>query len=146
MSAPFTWRLAVAVYVLAELAMLVLAVRWLGGWVTFVIMVATSLLGGFLIRSQGMRAFSALREAVRAGRAPGREVADTRVVMASGLLLVLPGFLTDIAGLLLLTPPLRSVGRRLLGRRPASASGHGPPDGSGTGQVIRGEVLDPGDD
>lgn len=153
MTVPLGWRLAGAVYLVAELALLVLFVRWFGGWVTFALMVGTSLLGGWLIRSEGLRAFGAVGAALREGRVPDREVADTRVVLAGGLLLVLPGFLTDVAGLVMLAPPFRSAGRRLLRGRPALRPGTGgwpgqpgTGTGTGTGQVIRGEVVDAGDD
>ena len=150
MRAPFLIRLAFALYVVAEVAVFVLAVRWVGGWVTFLLMVATGLLGGWLIRKEGLRVFGAVRDAVRDGRVPDRDVGDTRVVMAAGLMLVLPGFLSDVAGLVILVPPLRPMGRRVLGRASATSPGRGRAGVSGsTRQVIRGEVVDdvdPGDD
>jgi UPF0716 protein FxsA len=143
MRLPFLLRLAFVLYVAAEIALVVLAVRWLGGWVTFLLMVATSLLGGWLLRSEGARVFQAVREAAREGGAPARAVGDTRVVMAGGVLLVLPGFLTDLAGLVVLAPPARPLARRVLGRAPLTARGRGH---QAQGPVIRGEVVDPGDD
>ncbi len=145
MRAPFVVRLAFVAYVIAEVALFVLAVRWLGGWVTLLLVLSTTLLGGWLIRNEGLRAFGAVNEAVQAGRAPGREVADTGVVLTGGLLLVLPGFLTDIAGLLAVLPPTRPLARRLLARaRLAGPRRQASPDG--TGPVIPGEVIDPAQD
>ncbi|MGH8825682.1 MAG: FxsA family protein [Jiangellaceae bacterium] len=142
MRAPFAVRLAVAIYAVAEVALLVLVARWLGGWPTFLLVLATSLLGGWIILTAGVRAFGSLDEAVRAGRAPDARLADAGLVMTGGLLLVLPGFLTDIAGALMVLPVTRPLARRALrstglgARRPHV--GHGP--------VIRGEVVDPADD
>lgn len=147
MRVPFLIRLAFALYVVAEVAVLVLAVRWVGGWVTFLLMVTTGLLGWWLIRKEGLRVYGVMRDAVRDGRVPDREVGDTRVIMAAGLLLVLPGFLSDLAGLVILAPPLRPLGRRVLGRAVPTSLGRGRTPASGSNRpVIRGEVVDPGDD
>lgn len=142
MRAPFVLRLALAAYVVAEVALFVLVVRWIGGWPAFLIMAATSLLGGWLIRKEGLRVVSAVRDAARNGRLPDRAVADTRTIMFAGLLLVLPGFLSDVVGLVVLAPPVRPLARRALGRTPLArrvpGRGVGP-----RGPVVRGEVVDP---
>jgi UPF0716 protein FxsA len=150
-------RLAIASYAVAEVALFVLVVRWLGGWVTFLLVLATSLLGGWLIRNEGLRAFSALNAAVRAGRGPDHDVADTGMVLTGGLLLLLPGFVTDVAGLLIVAPATRPLARRLLGRvrlatprwsrRLRRSTGVPPSGGSATaGPVVRGEIVDPDDE
>jgi UPF0716 protein FxsA len=142
MRAPFAVRLALAAYAVAEVALLVLAVRWIGGWPTFLLVVATSLLGGWIILTAGVHAFGSLEEAVRAGRAPDARLADAGLVMTGGLLLVLPGFITDIAGVLTVLPPTRPLVRRML-RGSGLLARRGP---AGHGPVIRGEVVDPADD
>ena len=145
MRAPFAARLAIALYAVAEAGLFVLAVRWLGGWPTFLLVLATSALGGWIIRTEGVRAFGSLDEAIRAGRAPDPRLADAGLVMTGGLLLVLPGFLTDIAGALMVLPPTRPLVRRALNR--AGLMVRRPPVGpAGRGPVIRGEVVDPADD
>jgi UPF0716 protein FxsA len=134
--------LAIALYAVAEVVLLVLAVRWLGGWPTFLLVLATTLLGGWIILTTGVRAFGSLEEAVRAGRAPDARLADAGLVMTGGLLLVLPGFITDIAGALTVLPTTRPLVRRVL-RRVGPAARRPP---VGRGPVIRGEVVDPTDD
>jgi UPF0716 protein FxsA len=142
MRAPFAVRLAIAVYAVAEVTLLVLAVRWLGGWPTFLLVLATSLLGGWIILTAGVSAYGSLEEAVRAGPAPHARLADAGMVMTGGLLLVLPGFLTDIAGVLTVVPATRPLVRSAFRR--AGLVTRTPPIGGGP--VIRGEVIDPSDD
>src|SRR5262245_6602603 len=92
------------VTVLAEIAVLALAIRWIGvGW-TVLLVLATSLLGGWLLRREGGRAWRRFREAAQAGRAPGAEASDGVLGLVGAILLILPGFLTDLAGLALLLP------------------------------------------
>ncbi|WP_347354103.1 FxsA family protein [Intrasporangium sp.] len=158
----------------------VLAIRFvtqqIGGGPTFLLLVATSALGGWVVAHEGRRRWHALDEAVRAGRPPEREVADGILVLLGGLLLLLPGFVSDVFGLLLVLPPTRALARRLfvllLGRHllvrvaghPGAGFGPGSGPGSGAanqvieghvvrddavdGEVIEGDVIDPdpGDD
>jgi len=98
--------------VVVEIALFVVVTHWLGIGPTLLLVVATSLLGAWLLRTAGLRAWRGLREAGMAGRPPGREVSQGLLGLLSGLLLVLPGFLTDLVGLVLLAPPVR----RLAGR------------------------------
>ncbi|HET9633640.1 MAG TPA: FxsA family protein [Terrabacter sp.] len=97
-----------------EIVVIVAVGQWIGGWPTFLLIVATSLLGAWLIRREGGRAWRELQQAVRSGRMPAREIADGIVVLAGGTLLVLPGFITDVVGLLLVLPFTRPVARSLL--------------------------------
>lgn len=92
-----------------EIALLVLAVRQLGVLLTVLLVLATSLLGGWLLRREGGRAWRALRTAATEGRPVGPEVTDGVVGLVSALLLVVPGFLTDLVGLALRVPVARRV-------------------------------------
>src|SRR5215213_7717076 len=98
---------------IAELAVIIQVGDWLGFWPTLGILIADSILGSMLMRAQGRSAWRRFNEAIRAGRAPAREVADGVLVIFSGALLLTPGFLSDIVGLLFLLPPTRAVMRRL---------------------------------
>jgi UPF0716 protein FxsA len=69
------------------------------------------------MRSQGRAAWRRFNEAIAAGRPPAREVIDGVLVIFGGALLLTPGFVTDIFGLLLLIPPTRALFRGLLVRR-----------------------------
>jgi UPF0716 protein FxsA len=81
---------------------------------TLLILVGDSLLGSWLMRSQGRVVWRRFQETMQAGRVPHREVFDGVLVIFGGAFLITPGFLTDILGVLLLLPPTRNVIRRLV--------------------------------
>ena len=91
--------------------------EWLGVWPTIALLIADSVLGSVLMRSQGRAAWRRFNEALQRGRPPAREVLDGVLIVFGGALLLTPGFATDVVGLLLLLPPTRAVARRLLVRR-----------------------------
>jgi len=101
---------------LAELAVIIEVGQAIGLLPTIAILLADSILGGLLMRSQGGAAWRRFNDATRAGRVPHREVLDGALVIFGGALLLTPGFLTDLVGLLLLLPPTRAVARRVVGR------------------------------
>src|SRR3954451_8355522 len=88
------------------------------GWLpTLAILVIDSLLGTWLLRSQGRAVWQRFQSTMQAGRIPHREVFDGVLVIFGAAFLITPGFITDIVGVLLLLPPTRSVFRRMLIRR-----------------------------
>ena len=112
--------LLVALFVavpIAELAVIIQVGQAIGVWWTIAILVADSILGSLLMRSQGRAAWRRFSDALAAGRTPAREVADGVLVIFGGALLLTPGFLSDVCGLLLLLPPTRAVIRRLFLRQ-----------------------------
>jgi UPF0716 protein FxsA len=102
---------------IAELAVIIQVGQAIGVLWTIAILVADSILGSLLMRSQGRAAWRRFDEALQAGRPPAREVLDGVLVIFGGALLLTPGFLTDIFGLVLLIPPTRAVVRTVLVRR-----------------------------
>ena len=88
---------------------------------TLVLLLADAVLGTWLFRREGRKAWQALREALNARRVPAKEVADGALVVVGGAFLLSPGFVTDAVGVLCLLPPTRAVLRRaltgLVGRR-----------------------------
>lgn len=81
---------------------------------TLALLLLTAILGSLLLRQQGRDAWRRFQAALAERRFPGREVADGLMITVGGALLLTPGFITDIVGLLLLVPPTRAIGRRLL--------------------------------
>jgi UPF0716 protein FxsA len=81
---------------------------------TLALLVADALLGSLLLRQQGRGAWRRFNEALAARRFPAREVADGLLIAIGGTLLLTPGFVTDIVGLVFLIPPTRAIVRRLL--------------------------------
>jgi UPF0716 protein FxsA len=116
---------------IAELAVVIQVGQEIGVLWTVVLLVADSILGSVLMRAQGRVAWRRFNEAIAAGKVPAREVLDGALVMFGGLLLLTPGFLTDVLGLLLLIPPTRrlvraALARRLVHRMVASATARRP--------------------
>jgi UPF0716 protein FxsA len=100
---------------IAELYVIIEVGGAIGVLPTLGLLVADSLLGAALLRSQGRAAWRRFNEALAAGRVPGREVFDGAMVILGGAFLLTPGFITDAFGLLLLLPPTRALVRRALG-------------------------------
>ncbi|MDQ6648601.1 MAG: FxsA family protein [Actinomycetota bacterium] len=99
---------------LAELYTLVQVGHLVGALPAVALLLGVSVLGAFVVRREGARAWVAFRRALAQGRVPSRETADGAVVLIGGALLVTPGFLTDVLGLALLSPLGRPQVRRLL--------------------------------
>ena len=102
---------------IAELAVLIQVGQAIGVWWTIALLVADAILGSLLARSQGRLTWRRFNEALQAGRAPAREVMDGALVLFGGALLLTPGFLSDILGIVLLLPPTRALVRAILVRR-----------------------------
>src|SRR3954447_21455097 len=88
------------------------------GWLpTLAILVIDSLLGTWLLKSQGRAVWQRFQATMQAGRVPHREVFDGVLVIFGAAFLITPGFITDIVGVVLLLPPTRALMRRFLIRR-----------------------------
>jgi UPF0716 protein FxsA len=151
--------MAVGLSVLAEVVVFVLVANWIGVGPTILVAVLTSALGWALVARQGIRALGELRDRARTRQPAGRELGDAGLVAAGGALMLLPGFIGDVLGLLCLLPvtrrPLRMLLARLLSSRlPVALRGpvrvrsdRTAPVGGATASsavplVIEGEVLE----
>src|ERR687890_2150361 len=105
---------------IVELYVIIQVGEAIGVLPTIALLIADSVLGSLLMRAQGRAAWRRFNGALAQGRVPHREVLDGVLVIFGGALLLTPGFVTDILGVLLLLPPTRAVVRRLLVRRFAS--------------------------
>jgi UPF0716 protein FxsA len=159
---------------IAEIAVLIAVGRQIGpGW-TILLVLATSALGGWLLRREGGRAWRAFQADLSERRPPGRTATDGLLVLVGGIFMLVPGFVSDVIGLFLILPPTRAVAARVVqhqvGRRltpQASTSLFGPrrvrvryetrtsgptpppqpappPPGTGGPSAIEGEVIEPG--
>jgi UPF0716 protein FxsA len=108
--------LAFIVVPLAELAVIIAVGNVLGLLPTLLLLLGISLAGAWLAKREGLAAWRRFQLAVAEGRVPTVEVADGAMVLLAGALLLTPGFLTDVAGVLLLLPPTRASLRRLVPR------------------------------
>jgi UPF0716 protein FxsA len=101
---------------IAELFVIIQMGSWIGVLPTIALLIADAVLGAWLLRSQGRGAWRRFNGAVQEGRVPAREVADGGLIMFGGALLLTPGFLTDILGILMILPPTRAIMRAALTR------------------------------
>lgn len=89
----------------------------IGAVPTILLLAADSAVGAILLRSQGRSVWRQFNTVMRSGRVPHRELLDGVAVIFGGALLLTPGFITDVVGLLLLLPPSRALVRRTALRR-----------------------------
>ncbi|MEO3792381.1 FxsA family protein [Nonomuraea sp. B10E15] len=135
----------------------------IGGPATVALLIGGSLLGAWLMRREGRRAWRVLQESMQTGRMPERELADSGLILVGGGLLLVPGFVSDVLGLACVLPVTRPLMRRLGSsfferrvKRMAAASpyaGMFPPGGDFPGaaspdegapkgaRVVHGEVI-----
>lgn len=111
---PWVLVLLFVVVPLVEIYTLIQVGQVIGGWWTIALLILSSVVGGWLIKREGSRTFHALRSALSSGRMPARELADAALVLVAGTLMLTPGFVTDVLGLLLVLPLTRPVARRAL--------------------------------
>jgi UPF0716 protein FxsA len=116
-----------------------------GGW-TLLLLLAAGVAGVLILSRGGPSTFRRVREASSEGRVPGGELADAFLTVVGGVLLLVPGFVTDLLALLCLVPPARWGARRVLvaltsrwASRKAVQWGL-----QGRGTVVRGTVIQPG--
>ncbi|WP_327674945.1 FxsA family membrane protein [Kitasatospora sp. NBC_00458] len=152
--------LLITAWLVLEIWLLVQVGSWLGGLTVVLLLIAGAVIGGSLVKRAGLKALSAAIEQSRDPK-PQQTQTGTSLTVLAGLLLIVPGFLSDALALTLLFPPTRvlwrAAGRRLTDKalRSASAVGADPfadavrlqeqlrihrPDG----KVIQGEVVEPG--
>ena len=102
---------------LIEIALFVTVGGWLTLWPTLAVVVGTGFLGIFVMRLQGLRAMIDMQTAMKTMQNPMSPMANNAMIMMAGVLLILPGFLTDTLGLLLLIPLVRHAVIARLGRK-----------------------------
>ena len=83
---------------------------------TLALLILVSMVGAWLAKREGLGVLRRMQEAVNAGRVPGKELTDGFLILLAAALMITPGFLTDIVGILLLLPPVRAGMRRAVRR------------------------------
>jgi len=152
--------LGIAVWLVLEIWLLTVVAGEAGGLTVFLLLVAGFVAGCVVIKRAGRRAFQSLNEALQRGGSPERG-GGNGFLMLAGLLLLIPGLISDAVGLLLLIPPLqkalsryteRTVDRKLRAAAPGSfgdafqqARIHRPDGKIVQGEVIRDDRNQPGD-
>jgi len=90
-----------------ELNVLIRVGESFGSWTTVGLVFFTAIVGVSLVRSQGITTLMQVQQKLARGEAPGQEIVEGMMLAVAGLLLLIPGFVTDAIGLLLLTPLTR---------------------------------------
>lgn len=142
-----------------ELALIIKVGGLIGVWPTLGLMVLSAMVGSWLMRQQGAAALAELQRAFSEFRDPTGPLAHGALIVLAGALMVAPGFVTDISGLVLLIPQVRTMLLRALASRvrvtragfgfppppdmhPAEDPARGPRRGMGNNPVIDGEFIE----
>lgn len=107
--------LILLIFVAAPVIELIVLIRlggWIGWWWTLALVFGAGILGAAVARVEGLKSAIRIRQQLASGVAPAAEVVDGLLIAAAGVLLLLPGFISDVLGLLLLLPPVRKLVRR----------------------------------
>lgn len=146
------WPLAVLILLLVlipigEVYLLIQVGQEIGPWPTVGILIAEAVLGGWLMRREGARAWKALNDTFTGGKVPTGELANAALILVGGILLMVPGFLTDVLGLIFLIPWTRPLARKaiafFLARRMSRMGLDTVRARMDSGNVVPGEVVDP---
>ena len=100
-----------------ELYLLIRIGYYLGAFNTIVVVIVTGLLGAYLAKLQGIRTMMRVRESLNRGELPAEEMLDAVLIFVAGIVLITPGFITDLAGLGILVPNTRSWFKRWLRKK-----------------------------
>ncbi|WP_067464953.1 FxsA family protein [Actinomadura macra] len=148
---PLALVLAFLLLPVVEIYVIIQVGQEIGAWPTVALLVAESLLGGWIVRREGRRAWRVLQETFGRGAIPDRELADAALVLVGGVLLLTPGFVTDVLGFAFVLPFTRPLVRRALARyaarrvrRAEARAGMFPPGLGGLGG-LSGDPFGPSD-
>lgn len=92
-----------------EIIVLLLSGHLIGFWPTLFLIAATGLIGAYLAKRQGMETWKKAQEQIRYGMMPGNEIIDGICIFIGAALLLSPGLISDIMGLILVFPPTRNL-------------------------------------
>ena len=109
--------LALTLIPLIEIYLLIKIGSHLGAFNTVLIVILTALLGAWLARLEGSKTMTKVRESLNRGELPAEEMLDAMLIFGAGILLLTPGFVTDLAGLGILVPQIRNGFKRWLRKK-----------------------------
>ena len=99
---------------LVELCLVLLLGQYVGIVWTIIFIIGTGILGTWLARTQGISTYQRIQQELSQGRMPTDSLIDGALILLAGVLLITPGVLTDLVGILLMVPPTRILFRRWL--------------------------------
>lgn len=89
---------------IAEIMLIINVSDAIGGWNTFFIVIVTAFFGAYFVRQQGFALIQHMQEKLNTGQAPSTELAEGILLLVAGVLLITPGFITDVLGFLFTLP------------------------------------------
>lgn len=114
------FALLIALFILVpliEITVLIQVADQIGGWNTIGLMILVSAVGAWLARHEGFVTLRRIQEASQRGEIPGNDLIDGGLILVAGLLMLTPGFVTDLLALSVLFPPTRLLYRSILRKR-----------------------------
>lgn len=113
----FKLILAFTLIPITEIYLLIKMGGALGAFNTILVVICTAIVGAYLARLQGTKTYKQIQANLNQGKMPAEELFDAVIIFAAGLVLLTPGFLTDIFGLLLLFPSSRKYFKNWLRKK-----------------------------
>lgn len=110
------WLPMLVIAMLIEIGGIYMMGRWIGGLGAFALLIATVVLGLWLIKTEGRRVWQQAQQQMQAGQVPGHTLLEGLCVLAGGILLIVPGFISDIIGITMIVPFTRPVYRLIMYR------------------------------
>lgn len=101
----------IVIVLLLEIWGIAIMGNWIGGMATFLLLVGFAALGAWLIKTEGRRVWQQAQRQMQAGEVPGHTMLEGLCVLVGGILLIIPGFLSDIVGLSMIFPLTRPIYR-----------------------------------
>jgi UPF0716 protein FxsA len=109
--------LAFTIIPFIEIYLLIKIGSYLGAFNTVIIVILTAFFGALLARYQGFKTMLRVKESLERGEMPAEELMDALLILLAGIVLLTPGFLTDLAGLIILVPSTRLMFKRWLRKK-----------------------------
>ncbi|MEE9566881.1 MAG: FxsA family protein [Desulfobacteria bacterium] len=100
-----------------EIYLLIKIGNYLGAFNTILIVIVTGFLGAYLAKLQGIKTMMRVRESLNRGELPAEEMLDALLIFVAGIVLITPGFITDLAGIGILVPKARFWFKRWLRKK-----------------------------
>lgn len=136
---PFTLKITLIVFPFVELALLAQIAAALGFFPTLGLLLITAGIGGAIIRLRGLSALLHMQMSARTGQVPAREMLSDGISAVGGLLLIIPGPLSDLLGVLLQFPPIQKVLAQFVIQKGLASMGAERATGSAT--IIEGDFT-----
>jgi UPF0716 protein FxsA len=130
-------------YVIAEIAAIWAVGSAVGVLGTIALLLAGAFVGSWLARREGGKAMRAFVSTAQSGRNPEKELTDGMLIALGGVLIMIPGFVSDVVGLLLMLPPSRAVARKLWLRRAEKRAVRYANRARGPVMVVDSEIVEP---